>query len=249
MDAAVLVVNWNTPDDLDRCLSSLRIHDEGLELAVHQNYYSDELSDKGFKVAHRYHADIITQSPNVGHGKGINVLAKVVQSEYLFIVNPDCVWKEPVVARLVSFLKADPDAAIVGPKQMDSKNRITAAGIVGTLAQPEHRYWHHHDPQNTMARDIVPATVVAGSALMISKEDFWEYGGMLEAKHYFSETWLCYHAQAHGRTCWYYGEPWMVHEWHQSSPQGYPGTDGMIHEDQKLFRQMCDEHNPPIPHD
>jgi len=137
----------------------------------------------------------------------------------------------------------------VGPKQVDSSQRITAAGILGTMEKPRHRYWRHRDPTNKMARDFFQTPTVAGSAMLVRAKVFEELGGLLEARHYYSETWFNYHAQIHGYEVWYYGEPWMIHEWHRSSPQGSALSDGAMKADQKIFREKCDTHDPPIPHD
>ena len=90
---------------------------------------------------------------------------------------------------------------------------------------------------------------LAGSAFLCDPVDFFGLGGMLESHHYYSETWLMYHARAHGKKVVYWGKATLIHEWHQSSPIGDPATDGRMKEDRELFRYMCDTHEPPIPRD
>jgi GT2 family glycosyltransferase len=249
-DVAVLLVNWSTVHEFERCLDTLREYEGEVPLYVRQNHKSQEISDRCVEVAKSYGATISVDEENLGHGLGINTLAiEAKRFRYFFIVNPDCAWTEPIFDRLVEFLRADRNRCIVGPKQMDSQNRITAGGIFGTMEQPVHRMWREHDPGNVKARDTREAIVVAGSAMMIRNSDFFSYGKMLPSNHYYSETFLCYHTLHHGRTNWYYGEPWMIHEWHRSSPLGFEGSDGKFKEDRAFFRQMCDTHDPPIPHD
>jgi GT2 family glycosyltransferase len=189
---------------------------------------------------------------NHGHGYGTNRGAELAidwfKPKYLFLVNPDCMWVEPVIDQLVEFLELHPKAALVGPKQMDSKRRITAGGIEGTIENPKHRFWHTSDTPNEKARDSILSPNVAGSAILIRAEVFEELGGMLESGHYYSETWLCYHAQAHGYETWYYGQPWMIHEWHRSSKMNASVSEGQSTQDRELFRAKCDSHDPPIRH-
>lgn len=248
---AVLIVNWSTPNDLNTCLKSLRTFEGGVPTYVFQNYHTPETATLSLAVAENHGAHWWQHLENLGHGEGINRLAYRAKydHDYLFIVNPDVQWTEPVIKRLIAFLEEDPQRCIVGPKQLNSEGQITAGGIFGTMESPEHRMFKVADPTNTKCRDTRQAVVVAGSAMMIRTEDFFEYGGLLPAAHYYSETWLCYHTASHGRTNWYYGEPWMIHQWHTSSPLGYEGTDGKFHQDREMFRQACDEHDPPIPHD
>lgn len=250
-DPAVLVVNWSTPDDLDTCLSSLREHEGDVGVYVFQNFHMKETADRSLAVANKHGAAWWQNMENLGHGAGINRLAQQAKwdHDYFFALNPDVKWTEPVMDRLIGFLQEDPQRCIVGPKQLNSQGQITAGGIFGTFEKPEHRMFKFPDSTNQKARDTLQATVVAGSAMMIRRDDFLEYGGLLEAHHYYSETWLCYHTAAHGRTNWYFGEPWMIHEWHRSTPIGHPESDGRFTEDRELFRRMCDDHDPPIPHD
>ncbi len=259
-DVACVVVNWSTPDDLKRCIDSA-FHVEGnMYWSIFQNYHTDS------QLRNRNHQAIMGAiagrskwmvsmdgTQNHGHGYGINKAAAIAmkwfEPEYLFLVNPDCVWVEPILDQMIEFLELHPKAAIVGPKQLDSQHRITAGGIGGTMTKPLHRMWHANDLDNKLARDTLQVPTVAGSAVLIRASVFEELGGMLEARHYYSETWLCYHAQSHGYEVWYYGQPWMIHEWHQSTKVGSAMTEGHMKDDRELFRKMCDDHDPQIPHD
>lgn len=251
---AALVVNWSTPDDLRKCIASGLAYEADVKWTVFQNYHPTIKTDlHAIKQISPDNISWIRSDRNLGHGAGINKAARSAvvdhDPDYFFIVNPDVTWTEPVLGRMRAFLEEDPKRVVVGPKQMDSRRRITAGGIVGDNVHPKHRQWHVRDPENKLVRDAVPGPTVSGAAMLVRVPDFFEYGGLLEARHYYSETWFCYHATAHGRECWYYGEPWMIHEWHQSSPIGAPGTDGQMKHDREMFRRMCDEHNPPIARD
>jgi len=251
---AALVVNWSTPDDLRKCIASGLAYENDLNWLVFQNYHPTIKTDLvAIEMIDPQHIYWMRSDRNRGHGYGINKAAieatRMWNPDYFFIVNPDVTWTEPVLDRMRAFLEEDERRVVVGPKQMDSQRRITAGGIVGDNVHPKHRHWHTKDPENKLVRDAVPGPVVAGSAMLVRADDFFKYDGLLEARHYYSETWFCYHARAHGRECWYYGEPWMIHEWHRSSAMGAPTTDGHMKQDRELFRRMCDEHNPPIERD
>lgn len=259
---AALVVNWGTPDDLKRCVMSSELYENDLHWGIYDNKHPHvdsraALDGLGFGLGPS-RVIVNAARKNFGHGHGINRLARMATAvwdpEYFFVVNPDCMWTEPILDRMMAFLDEDQNRAVVGPKQLDSQYQITAGGIFGTNEKPEHRMWRVKDRTNNLVRDLVPATVVAGSAMLIRARDFFlgdlndcmGIPGMLEAYHYYSETWLCYHLRAHGRTLWYWGEPWMVHEWHRSSPVGFAGTDGKFAADREKFRAQCDIHRPPI---
>lgn len=259
-DVTCLVVNWSTPDDLKECIDSGFKEEGPMYWSIWQNHHDQkDMRDRNHRaimesIAGRSRWMMAqTGRENHGHGYGINRAAKLAvewfDTEYLFLVNPDAKWTEPIIDKMIEFLNVHPKAAMVGPKQMDSKNRITAGGIEAGSSGVGHRFWLKVDQANELARDSFMAPTIAGSAILVRTKVFMELGGMLEAKHYYSETWLCYHARAHGYEVWYNGDPWMIHEWHQSSRHGAADTDGAMTGDRKLFRRMCAEHDPPIPHD
>lgn len=246
---AGLVVDWSTPHDLENMLASAqRVEDHHIDWYVWRNYHPQFTDDYEAWVYDM--AEVTVDAENRGHGAGINraaSLANLRQNyDYYLVINPDCEFRVPIVNELVAFCEIDEKRWAVGPKQLDSRFRITAAGIFGTDREPKHRDWHRPDPTNKYARDAQPAIMVAGSCFLTPAKVFHELGGLLEARHYFSDTWYSYHIRAHGGEVWHYGVPWIVHEWHRSSAPGSPETDGKFKEDQALFRMMCAEHDPPI---
>lgn len=244
-----LVVDWSTPGDVMKLIDSAGIHEPEVPWVIWRNFHPQHSRDV-YVFKHLPTLQVVHANKNLGHGAGINRAAVLAQEkwdpEYFFVVNPDCEFRIPIIDRLVEFLEYNPQAWIVGPKQLDSKMRITAAGIFGTPRKPTHRMWHIPDPGNTLARDTQEAIMAAGSGFLISVAHFNLLGGLLEATHYYSDTWIAYHARAHGGQVWYKGDTWMIHEWHRSSPKGFDGTDGNFKKDQELFRKMCREHDPPI---
>jgi GT2 family glycosyltransferase len=259
IDVVMCVVNWSTPADLLRLMGSADEWEEGqVRWSIYWNHHDAmdvENSQIRTDIHNRYSGRVVSQvsTENHGHGYGINraVDAATVMwdPQFVFAINPDCAFIEPVLCRLTSALDEDPARFAVGPKQMNSQHKITAGGITGKPENPIPRFWQKHDPRNEVGIERVVGPMVSGSAFVVRTPDFYEYGGMLETAHYYSETWLMYHATAHGRECWYIGDARMIHEWHRSSRVGSPLTDGRMAEDRERFRAMCDAHDPPIPRD
>jgi GT2 family glycosyltransferase len=253
-DVAICVVNWNTPGDLENLLASAWRIEGPIKMSIYQNHHGMIDSTPALDRIHeRYPDHVITQGDdqNRGHGYGIKRAASAAyfawDPEFLFLLNPDCLFVENVIDKLLEVLTRRPENFAVGPKQTTRAGKLTAAGIVGIGQNPIPRHWMERD--RGQANDVVSGPMVSGSAIMMRSKDFFAYDGLLESRHYYSETWPCYHAAAHGRENWYVGTAKMIHEWHQSSPVGSPLTDGMMAEDRELFRRLCDEHDPPIPRD
>lgn len=252
-EVAILVVDYGTPRDIENLIRSADEYEPDRPWWIWRNYHPTHNGefDPEFLEAHP-NVFVHQHDENLGHGKGINRIATraiIENPQYLFVLNPDTAFTEPIIDRMVEFLEKDPDRALVGPKQMDSTQRITHGGFFGTNEEPKMANWKVHDPGNRLSRENKQAVMVAGAAFVISVADWLDYGPLLETSHYYNETKLCYHLTAHGRQVWYMGEVSMIHEWHKSTPMGSPLTDGAMAADREMFRQWCDSHNPPIAHD
>lgn len=197
---------------------------------------------------------------NIGYARACNAAACTAATDtdvYAFF-NADVSFRDDALDRILSAIEDNPGWGVVGPRQVDSKRKLTHAGIFGTHAAPQHRGWHHRD--NGKYDDIVPAITVSGAAYFI-RSSLWNeltdcetyqaavadlgigpaVGAFLPTRHYYEETWCSYHAAAHGWPVIYYGQATVVHEWHQASPLGGHADKEMRHSQVK-FRAACDAH-------
>lgn len=147
-----------------------------------------------------------------------------------------------------------PGVGIVGPRQVNRANQITHAGIAGTHTAPAHRGWKQ--PDRGQFNDVIDVVTVSGSAYFVRRDvydllagcpifkasDPNATGAFLTCIHYFGESWISWHAHAHGYLVRYVGDvPPMIHEWHQASPQGGIGEQNWKR-DQAQFRAACADH-------
>ncbi|MFC1730929.1 glycosyltransferase family 2 protein [candidate division KSB1 bacterium] len=69
---------------------------------------------------------VFINETNVGYVRGNNRGVKRAKGEYIFIVNPDIIWKETdTMQKLVDYMDNHPDVGIVGPKQINDDDSIT----------------------------------------------------------------------------------------------------------------------------
>ncbi|MBI4089881.1 MAG: glycosyltransferase family 2 protein [Candidatus Kerfeldbacteria bacterium] len=109
-----IVVSFNTPDELQRCLASLRASTGvGLKTIVVDN---DSAFDVAAVVQRAYpDAELIRNSSNRGFAAAVNQgLARA--SETVVLINPDLTVQPDTLAILYDRLIAHPNAGIVGPK-------------------------------------------------------------------------------------------------------------------------------------
>jgi hypothetical protein len=145
---------------------------------------------------------VISSEENTGYARACNFAASFgCDHDVLGLFNADIILTPDSVDECVTALLSQPDWAVLGPRQVDSKGRITHAGIVGTQAAPRHRGWHRADRgQFTDVLDDVPT--VSGAAYFI-KRHVWDeltscpiyrrsapeaLGAFLPTKHFHEET-------------------------------------------------------------
>lgn len=258
-----VVVNYHTPKDLLRFCDTFmaqipyRLQDWQLTIVNVDPITSDK------EIAERYvssRVDHMVHDTNVGYATACNLAVVNSDADYFVFFNADVWFRDDAIDKtLVAMIENG--WAIAGPRQVDSKRKLTHAGIFGTHAAPKHRAWHHTDKAENYT-DIAPAVTVSGAAYFI-RSDVWheltacdvyqQYchdigkepaGAFLPTQHYYEETWCSYHAAAHGHQVMYYGQATVVHEWHKASPLGGP-ADKQMSASQALFRGACDLHQIP----
>ena len=253
MAVDVVVVNYRTPDLLADFIDSYeRSAFEGCTLTVVDVTPVSE--SETALVMERDSVDSYIYLPdNCGYGRACNLGAEYGVNNAILLANSDTLLT-PQLAECHVALLAHDDWGILGPRQVNEQNVLTAAGIFGDNRDPRHRGWREHDfGQYADVRD--DAVTVSGSLYMI-KRAVWdqlttcllfqeiapdEPGAFLPTRHYYDETWCSYHARAHGWKCVYYGPAKMTHLWHASSPKG-GAVDQQMPVAQRKFREACAHH-------
>jgi GT2 family glycosyltransferase len=265
-----VVVNYRTPKDLSTFCDSILAAPPQAEwrLTVVNSAAQPEDVLMLRKIHARFSAEGVghrlvgyNEHRNVGYARGCNtasLMASAFDHDYLAFFNADVVLPPGAVDACLAALEDHDDWAVLGPRQLDSRGRLTHAGIFGTLERPQHRAWQHYN--GDQYGDVREAVTVSGSAYFIRRSVWDELtacplyrevapdakGAFLPTNHYFEETYCSYHAQAHGWKVMYYGPVCVIHEWHKASPVGgWAETQFPI--SRRYFREACDVHG--IKHD
>lgn len=110
---SVIIVNWNTYEDLRLCLSALlgqRV--VPLEIIVVDNNSSDGSAQN---LAREFPSvRLIANQENLGFAAGCNQGLQISQGHYMLLLNPDTVPNPEAVQDMVRFLEANKAAGAVG---------------------------------------------------------------------------------------------------------------------------------------
>lgn len=116
MKLSVIIVNYKSFDDLDRCLTAIleTKPTTEYEIIVVENDSQQPEKEKEFLAKWK---DFITYLPapaNLGFGRGNNFGASKARGEYLLILNPDIeIWKDSI-DEAVKYLDEHKDTGILG---------------------------------------------------------------------------------------------------------------------------------------
>lgn len=258
----VVVVNYRTPGDLADFIESYLRYPFADKSTLHIVNNAPEDEDYLVSTAaflERGPVTLTWNEDNIGYARAVNDAASRGVADTLAIFNADCKLTDGLLTACSEKLWSTPGVGILGPRQVDERNRFTHAGIFGDLQRLAHRGWLEQDRgQYSDTRDAV---TISGSAYFI-KRDVWDElttcptyqrvapdatGAFLPTQHYYEETWCSYHAQAHGHRVLYYGAVSMIHKWHKASPVAGIAEQKWMSESREYFREACDHHG--ITHD
>jgi N-acetylglucosaminyl-diphospho-decaprenol L-rhamnosyltransferase len=123
MTLSIIIVSYNAPDDLQRCLESLHAAPPGIP---HDITVVDNASTVGGLEAIRSRwpeVAFIALDRNRGFAAGNNAGIRATRGEWLLLLNSDTVVPAGALDTLVSRLLAHPLAAAAGPRLIDRSGR------------------------------------------------------------------------------------------------------------------------------
>jgi len=120
IDLSIIVINWNTKEDLLHCLESIFKMGTGIqrEVIVVDNGSRDGSGvevKKAFPTVH-----LIQNDRNIGFAKATNQGFKNSSGRYVLLLNPDTQVKHGAIEQLVSFMDTHLEAGVAGAQLLNS---------------------------------------------------------------------------------------------------------------------------------
>jgi N-acetylglucosaminyl-diphospho-decaprenol L-rhamnosyltransferase len=198
-ELAVVIVNFNTGDYLERCLASIDAHRGDLAVDV---LIVDNASHEGSQLrATRAHpwARLIENPSNIFLSPAWNQGARETKARYVLFLNPDTEWWSGTLADLVAVADRHPRAGIVGPTIRNADGTMYPSGrpfpsivdavghgFLGTIwpTNPFTRRYHLQGWDRSEERRV---DWVSGACMLIPREAFEHVGGFDEAFSLYGE--------------------------------------------------------------
>ncbi|MEO8423456.1 MAG: glycosyltransferase family 2 protein [Actinomycetota bacterium] len=198
-ELAVVIVNYNTGDYLERCLASLQAHrgDIATDVLVIDNASVDGSHTEAM-AAHPW-ARLIENAENVYLSPAWNQGIRETLAPYVLLLNPDTEWWAGTLADYVAVARAHPRVGIVGPMIRNLDGTVYPSGrplpsVVDAMGHgflgpflPGNRFsrrYHMEGWDRTTEREV---DWVSGACMLLPRKVFDEVGMLDESFLLFGE--------------------------------------------------------------
>jgi GT2 family glycosyltransferase len=193
---AVVVVSFNTREDLLRCLASLGLVETPLEVVVVDNASDDGSADGVRRAFPR--AEVLVNAANEGYAKANNRGWRATSAPFVLLLNSDAEVRAGAIETLLEVLETRPSVGIVGPRTVGSDGVLQVS--TGSDLTPLAEWRQRRLVRGVLARD--PAALaraaerhsaeyepvwVSGSCLLTRRAHLEAVGGFDEAFFLYEE--------------------------------------------------------------
>jgi GT2 family glycosyltransferase len=210
IEVSIVIVSYNTRDDLERCLASL--HAPGPS-AAHEIIVVDNASADGSAetIAQWPDVQLVAAGANRGFAVANNIGIRASRGTHLLLLNSDTIVPAGAVDQLLDRLRRQPDAAVVGPRLTDAQGRpeLSFGRMISPLAEFKQKRLVRGLAQGSPAicRRVEALTSheqwpdwVSGACLLVRRADA-EAVGLLDERYfmYTEDVDFCAALRARGR--------------------------------------------------
>lgn len=236
-DLGIIIVNWNTSDELERCLHTIFASkgDFSYQVVLVDNASSD---GSPAMVREKFpDVDVLALDENLGFPKGNNVGLRHLgyhdkdnvaedAPRYALLLNPDTEVPADALYSMVQFMDSRPDIGIAGPKLVlpdGSLDKACRRGFPTPLVSfyhfaglaklfPKNEQFGRYNMTFADPDDELEVDSVVGAYLQIRKETIEKIGLMDESYFMYAEDidW-CFRAKEAGWKVWYYAPVTIYH--------------------------------------
>jgi N-acetylglucosaminyl-diphospho-decaprenol L-rhamnosyltransferase len=220
---SIVIVTYNSLAEIDACLASLSAHPPSLE---HETLVVDNASPDGTAMAVRQRwprVRVVDAGANLGFAGACNIGIRQTSGEFVLLLNPDTLVPTGALGALVAYLEARPDAAVVGPRLVDTSGRaeLSFGAMIGPLTALRQKLLVTGSARGVplvsayvsyltrRARDV---DWVSGACLLVRRADA-QAVGLLDERYfmYTEDVDFCAAIRARGRRVLFTPEAQVVH--------------------------------------
>jgi N-acetylglucosaminyl-diphospho-decaprenol L-rhamnosyltransferase len=239
---SIVIVSYNTRDDLARCLDALQATPPA---ATHDIVVVDNGSTDGSVDAVRAHPSVrlIESGGNVGFARANNLGIRATTSVNILALNSDTIVPPGAIDRLLAELDANPDVAVVGPRIVDGQGRAELS--FGRMMGPLNEFGQKRLGRGSvdeLTRQRRHPDWVSAACLLVRRADA-EAVGLFDERYfmYTEDVDFCAAIRARGRKILFAPEIEIVHLRGRSAATAPRETNAAYRRSQLVFYE---KHHP-----
>ena len=231
IDISIAIVTYNNSSVIKKCLYSIfeTIKNLKFELIIVDNGSSDnnvEIIEKDFK-----NVRLIKNDKNVGFGVAHNIAIKLAKGRYHLVLNPDIIFTENSIEKLLNFMEKNPDVGLISPKIVSPDGTIQylckrspcvfdlcirrfTPGFIQKLFKKRIDFFEMKD---TGYNKIMDVCYLSGSFMLFRKSVLEKIGGFDENFFMYSEDADITHRIGEISRALFYPYTSVVHLWERGS--------------------------------
>jgi GT2 family glycosyltransferase len=130
MSISTIIVNYNAGETLQQCVKALLKSREPTTITVVDNASSDgsAVSLQSF-YGNRPNVEFLFNTSNLGFAPAVNAVAREVKTDWILILNPDCILGRDALSRLKAALENDDRAGLAGAAVNDEYGQLQRATV------------------------------------------------------------------------------------------------------------------------
>jgi len=219
MKVAVVILNWNGKELLERFLPSvIAFSQNAADIIIADNNSSD--NSIAFLKDTYPHLRIIQNEKNLGFAQGYNEALKHVEADYYVLLNSDIEVSPKWIEGIIDLMKADDSIAACQPKILSFRNKKefeyagAAGGFIDKLGYPfcRGRIFSTVEKDHNQYDDVKEIFWATGACLFVKADIFHELGGFDEDFFaHMEEIDLCWRLKNAGHRIFYYPKATVYH--------------------------------------
>ena len=232
---SVVIVNWNVRKLVVNCLRSLIARNPSLILDI--SVIDNNSSDGSGELIRREFPQIklIQNLENVGFSRANNQGIREAQGQYILLLNPDTLWVDDSLQRMVEYMNSHPEVGVLGPKLLNADAQSIQYWGARRLPRPldtffeysklssifpRNRLFGRHLMGNWNHTDSREVECLSGACMLIRQQTLQEVG-LLDENYplYTEDTDWCYRVHLTNWKMYYFAEARLIHIGQQSSLQ------------------------------
>jgi hypothetical protein len=228
---SISIVTYNNDKIIKKCLQNIfkNINNTDFEIIIVDNNSSDStvsIIEKDFK-----NVRLIKNNRNIGFGAAHNMAIKLGEGKYHLVINPDIIFTENTIEKLINYMEENTDIGLVSPKMVFPDGRIQylckrspclfdlclrrfTPGFIQDLFKKRIDYF---EMRETGYNKIMDVPYLSGSFMLFRRSILKEIGGFDENFYMYAEDAdITQRAAEMSRTVFY---PYtsVIHLWERGS--------------------------------